>query len=330
MPKLTSELWKGAWSSLVTYTIGDFVSISGSTYVCIANNANQTPPNGTYWVLVAQAGIDGTVTLTTPQTLSGPKTLTSPILNGSLSGTGLDTDGTLAANSDTKVASQKAVKTFVNTSVASIPTASTDGWTTATDTLVWVSANSFKIVAQNRTNIYTKGTRVKFTNNSITVYGVVISSVFSTDTTVTLAANTDFSINNSAITNPFYSYQGNPQGYPGWFNFTHNATWSGTPPTTPTTIAQFSVIGTQCFYRFMQTNTGAGASNGQITINQPVPSNISSSTYHDSGTSNFSTADNTNPLNNSAQCYLFSNTLIYGEIAAISAKAVHLQGFYSF
>lgn len=46
--------------------------------------------------------------LTTSQTFTN-KTLTSPVLNGSLSGTGVDTDGTLAANSDTVVSSQKAV-----------------------------------------------------------------------------------------------------------------------------------------------------------------------------------------------------------------------------
>lgn len=43
------------------------------------------------------------------------KTLTSPVLNTGVSGTAVDTDGTLAANSDTIVASQKAVKTYVDT-----------------------------------------------------------------------------------------------------------------------------------------------------------------------------------------------------------------------
>lgn len=46
------------------------------------------------------------------------KTLTSPVINTGVSGTAIDTDGTLAANSDTKLASQKAVKTYVDTAIA--------------------------------------------------------------------------------------------------------------------------------------------------------------------------------------------------------------------
>lgn len=42
------------------------------------------------------------------------KTLTSPVINTGVSGTAIDTDGTLAANSDTKLASQKATKTYID------------------------------------------------------------------------------------------------------------------------------------------------------------------------------------------------------------------------
>lgn len=47
------------------------------------------------------------------QTLTN-KTLTSPVINTGVSGTAIDTDVTLAANSDTKLATQKAVKTYVD------------------------------------------------------------------------------------------------------------------------------------------------------------------------------------------------------------------------
>ena len=47
------------------------------------------------------------------------KTVTSPVINTGVSGTAIDIDGTLAANSDTKLASQKAVKTYVDAQVAS-------------------------------------------------------------------------------------------------------------------------------------------------------------------------------------------------------------------
>ncbi len=54
--KLYSDLNKGAWSSLTAYTVGEFVDNDGSSYVCVANNTNQEPPNVSYWALLASAG----------------------------------------------------------------------------------------------------------------------------------------------------------------------------------------------------------------------------------------------------------------------------------
>jgi len=48
------------------------------------------------------------------------KTLTSPIINTGVSGTAIDTDATLAADSDTLLAPQKAVKTYVDTSIVGV------------------------------------------------------------------------------------------------------------------------------------------------------------------------------------------------------------------
>lgn len=64
------------------------------------------------------------------------KTLTSPVINTGVSGTAIDTDGTLAANSDTKLASQKAVKTYVDAAVASKDQASEISYSNATSGLV--------------------------------------------------------------------------------------------------------------------------------------------------------------------------------------------------
>lgn len=57
MSKTLSSLWKDTWSGATAYTVGDIVSNDGSSYVCIANNTNQEPPNATYWGLLAQAGV---------------------------------------------------------------------------------------------------------------------------------------------------------------------------------------------------------------------------------------------------------------------------------
>lgn len=55
--------------------------------------------------------VDGTQTLTN-------KTHTSPVINGSVSGDAIDTDPTLDADSDTKLATQKAVKAYVDNSTS--------------------------------------------------------------------------------------------------------------------------------------------------------------------------------------------------------------------
>lgn len=76
--------------------------------------------NDTKWDLINLAFEgDDVVTIGQSQTLTN-KTLTSPVINTGVSGTAIDTDGTLAANSDTKLASQKAVKTYVDNSVTGL------------------------------------------------------------------------------------------------------------------------------------------------------------------------------------------------------------------
>jgi hypothetical protein len=41
-----------AWSGSPTYVVGNYVTVSGTPYRCIATNTNQTPPNATYWTPV--------------------------------------------------------------------------------------------------------------------------------------------------------------------------------------------------------------------------------------------------------------------------------------
>jgi hypothetical protein len=87
-------------------------------------------------LLVSQATIHKKETLAQVDTLLSAtaktltnKTLTSPVINTGVSGTAIDTDGTMAANSDTLIPSQKAVKTYAQlkdtflTSLAALGTA---------------------------------------------------------------------------------------------------------------------------------------------------------------------------------------------------------------
>lgn len=97
---------------------------------------------------------------------------------------------------------------------------STDGWIDGSAyTWTYASASTFTIAGVDLTTTFTKGTRLKFTQTTAK-YAVVVSSSFSTDTTVTIAVNTDYTIANAAITANYYSYEVNPQGYPSYFNDT--------------------------------------------------------------------------------------------------------------
>jgi len=69
----------------------------------------------THEALTATHGATGAIVGTTnTQTLTN-KTLTSPVLNTGVSGTAIDTDEALTANSDTLIASQQAVKAYADT-----------------------------------------------------------------------------------------------------------------------------------------------------------------------------------------------------------------------
>lgn len=155
---------------------------------------------------------DKAVGKTATQTLSS-KTLTSPVLNGDITGTGVLDEDTMATNSSTKLATQQSIKAYVDSKV------NTDGWKLSADTWTYASASTFTIAGVDRTATYTKGTRLKFTNSTVK-YATVASSSFSTDTTVTIVVNTDYALANAAISSAYYSYELSPQGYPTWFNIT--------------------------------------------------------------------------------------------------------------
>lgn len=148
--------------------------------------------------------------------------------------------------------------------------ASSDAWTAGGDTWVRAGNHSFTIAGVNRTTTFIPGTRIKLTNNSVTVYGVVSSSSFSTDTTVNLAVNTDYTIDSGSptITNPYYSYAANPQGYPGWFAYAPTYGGFSSPPTND---EFFAVVGRVC--TVIIADAGAGTSNAtNLTFTLPIAS----------------------------------------------------------
>lgn len=202
----------------------------------------------------------GVITITNGKTLAVTNTLT-------FSGTD-STVMTFPSTTDT-VVTLTATQTLTNKTLTSPALQGTvDGWITSTDTWVYASASTFTISGVDRTAIYTKGTKLKFTNSS-GKYAVVVSSSFSTNTTVTIAVNTDYVIANAAITAPQYSYA-DPPDYPERFNITASGYTSGGGAFTnnPTASAfWFTLVNKNLvLYTINLTYNGTSGGSGSTTV----------------------------------------------------------------
>jgi len=127
------------------------------------------------------------------------------------------------------------------------------GWIAADDTWVYVSATSFKITGADLTTLYRKGTRVRWKDGGSYKYAYVVASSFSTDTTVTIAAGSDYSISNATLTDNYYSYDDSAQGFPDVFAYTP----TGISASNVTLTGRFSILGRRCFVDFRCQFAGA-------------------------------------------------------------------------
>jgi hypothetical protein len=131
------------------------------------------------------------------------------------------------------------------------------GWIETAETLTYSSAFAFT-VSGDQTARYHTGTKIKLVQSSSTKYFYVKSSSFSSPTTTVLVnAGTDYTLANAIITNPAYSYQDSPVGFPETFNFT--PTWNNISGGT-TNYARFSMAGRKVFFWMRYTLAGAGVS----------------------------------------------------------------------
>lgn len=146
-----------------------------------------------------------------------------------------------------------------------------DGWVGSDDTWTYASASTFTIAGVDRTTTYTKGTRLKFTQTSVK-YAVVVSSSFSTNTTITIAVNTDYTIANAAITLPYYSYEASPAGYPGWFAFVPTAAGFSSDPGIAT--CRYNIIGESILYHLTASSNGTSNATS-LTYTMPAAATYS-------------------------------------------------------
>ena len=155
-------------------------------------------------------------------------------------------------------------------------TGNVTGWIGAEDTWVYASASTFTIASLDVTAKYSKGTRLKFIQGGAVKYAVIVSSTFSTNTTVTIAVNNDYTIHNSAISSNYYSYEANPQGYPTYFSYTPVLSYSGgtTNPTTASAIGYFAIVGGQITVIMSLTVSDRGSGDRTIISGNTPVSNI--------------------------------------------------------
>lgn len=164
---------------------------------------------------------------------------------------------------DQILTAQSGLPTFADPSVPS-------PWTEDTNTWIYASATTFTITG-DFTTVFTKGTRLRFTQTTAK-YGVVKSSAFSTGTTtITLISNTDYSIANAAIASPSYSYADMPPGYPGSFAYT--TTWTGFSANPSGGITRFTVVANRCIVDINQPSNGTSNAT-TLTFSLPVASSF--------------------------------------------------------
>lgn len=162
--------------------------------------------------------------------------------------------------------------------------ASIDGWLSDLSTAwTYVSSTSFKVAGTDVTAIFSPGTRLRLKQGGSYKYFVVASSSFSTDTTVTITGGTDYTLANASITDNYYSYAANPQGYPGWFNYTPTATGFSSS----SNLGAFSVTGRTVTYVYFIDGTSNATTltfSIPIALQSPLSSfNINLSMSRDNG-----------------------------------------------
>lgn len=89
-----------------------------------------------------------------------------------------------------------------------------NGWIFPNIIPTYASASTMT-VPSGAASIYQKGDKVRFKQGAGYKYMYIIGVA---DTVLTLTGGSDYTVDNSGITDFYYSHQENPLGFPGWFN----------------------------------------------------------------------------------------------------------------
>ncbi len=200
-----------------------------------------------------------------------------------------------------------------------------DGWTPTNETWTYASASTIT-VPSGAASKYQKGDRIKWTQTTVK-YGVIVSVA---NTVLTIAVNTDYVVTNAAISANYYSHALNPQGYPGWFNWT--PTFVGFSDTPTLSIAKFAVNGKVVKFNL---RTSAGTSNtAGFTFTLPIKTATHADAYW--GGVPWKLTNNNTDLTVAGRWYVGSNTsavilntnMSTGVWTSSGVKKVSVTGFY--
>lgn len=144
-----------------------------------------------------------------------------------------------------------------------LPTMGADGWTTDADTWTYASATTFTVPG-DQTAKFSKGTRLKLTQTTVKYFVVVASSYGAPNTTVTITGGDDYTFANAAVSANYYSYAVNPQGYPGWFNF--SPTYTGFSANPAGNYCKFRIDGNMCTFKHARANGTSNATGFTFTV----------------------------------------------------------------
>lgn len=197
----------------------------------------------------------------------GTPLVTGGTLNNAVIGTPAITGGTINAAVGTLSGGTYTSMTALGATLGTPNIYEWDGWQAANQTWTYASGTSFTISSLDATGTYKPGLKIKLTQTT-DKYFYVVSSSFSTNTTVNLAAGTNYSLASAAITSPYYSNSASPVGHPIWFQFTpaYSASGNMTFSVASTRVAQFSLTGSVCTLMMAFYGTTGGTASNSITV----------------------------------------------------------------
>jgi hypothetical protein len=155
---------------------------------------------------------------------------------------------------------------FVDEHANMIFNALDDGWVDPNETPTKGSGQTLVFAGVDRTSTYRVGDFIKLTDTTEKFFQV-ITSAFSTNTTLTLATNADYTLVGNPTAGTFRFSHVRPNAFPDWFAYV--PTFVGFTAGIPTYTAKFSINGRLCtFYIQMSADGTSNATN--FTVTAPV------------------------------------------------------------